>query len=172
MQKQPTKLRLSTITSQDSVVESQRISSLQVRGYNSDIKIHILVAFTSTSIPADEEHIPTKEIAKNMEHSRPIEDKMHDLFDCNVELLIGYDCSQALTPREVLGGGNNEPYGIKTDLGWSIIGGSNVRSDRYLCDRVAVREIPAVMMTDILQVFESDFQAAQDDKKISPKFRI
>ena len=72
-----------------------------------------------------------------------------------------------MTPREVLGGGNNEPYGIKTNLGWSIIGGSNVRSDRQLCHRVAVREVPAVMMTDILRVFESDFQGAQDDKKTS-----
>ena len=62
---QPTKLRLSTITSQDSLGESQRVSSLQVRGYNSDIKIHIPVVFTSMCIPADEEHIPTKEIAKN-----------------------------------------------------------------------------------------------------------
>ena len=89
---QPTKLRLSTITSQDSLVESQRVSSLQVRGYNSDVKIPIPVAFTSTCIPADEEHIPTKEIAKNWEHLRSIEGEMHDLFDCNVGLLVGYDC--------------------------------------------------------------------------------
>ena len=124
---QPTKLRLNTITSQDSLVESQRVSSLQVRGYNSDLKICIPVAFTSTSIPADEEHIPTKEIAKKWEHLRSIEDEMHDLFDCNVGLLFGYDCSQALTPREVLAGRNNEPYGIKTDLGWSIVGGNKVK---------------------------------------------
>ena len=166
-EKQPTKLRLSTITSQDSLVDSQRVSSLQVRGYNSDVKIHIAVAFTSTSIPADEEHIPTKAMAKNWEHLRPIEDKMHDLFDCNVGLLIGYDCSQALTPREVLAGGNNEPYGIKTDLGWSIVGGSDVRSGQSLCHKVAVKEIPAVTMTDIVRVLESDFQGAKDDKKTS-----
>ena len=109
---QPTKLRLSTITSQDSLVESQRVSSLKVRGYNSDVKIHIPVAFKSTCIPADKEHIPTKEIAKNWKHLRLIEDEMHDLFDCKVGLLIGYDCSQALTPRGVLAGGNDEPYGI------------------------------------------------------------
>ena len=164
---QPTKLRLSTITSQDSLVESQRVSSLQVRGYNSDVKIPIPVAFTSTCIPADEEHIPTKEIAKNWEHLRSIENEMHDLFDCNVGLLIGYDCSQALTPREVLAGGNDEPYGIKTDLGWSIVGGSDVGSGRSLCHKVAVREIPAVTMTDIVRVLESDFQGAKNDKKTS-----
>ena len=63
---------------------------------------------------------------------------MHDLFDCNTGLLIGYYCSQSLTPREVLAGGNNEPYGIKTDLGWSTVVGSDVRSGRSLCQKVAV----------------------------------
>ena len=164
---QPTKLRLSTITSQDSLVESQRVSSLQVRGYNSDVKICIPVAFTSKSIPSDEEHIPTKKIAQSWEHLRSIEGEMHDLFDCNVGLLIGYDCSQALTPREVLAGGNNEPYGIKTDLGWSIVGGSDVRSGRSLCHKVAVREIPAVTLIDIVRVLESDFQEVNNDKKTS-----
>ena len=164
---QPTKLRLSTITSQESLVDSQRVSSLQVRGYNSDLKVQIPVAFTSTSIPADEEHIPTKAIAMNWDHLRPIEDKMHDLFDCNVGLLIGYDCSQALTPREVIAGDSNEPYGIKTDLGWSIVGGSDVRSGRSLCHKVAVKELPAVTMTDIVRILESDFKGGKDDKKTS-----
>ena len=144
------KLPQSTITSQNSLIESQRVSSLQVRGYNSDVKIDIPVAFTSTCIPANEEHVPTKKIATNWENLQSIEHEMHDLFDCNVGLLIGYDCSQALTPREVLAGGNDELYGIKTDLGWSIAGGSGARSGRSLCHEVAVKEIPAVTMTDII----------------------
>ena len=48
-----------------------------------------------------------------------------------------------------------------------IVGGSNARSDRSLCHRVAVREIPIVTMTDILRVLESHFQGAKDDKKTS-----
>ena len=92
---------------------------------------------------------------------------MHDLFDCNVGLLIGYDCLQALTPREVLAGGNDEPYGIKTDLGWSIVGGSDARSGRSLCHKVAVREMPAATMTDIVRVLDSDFQGAKNDRKTS-----
>ena len=73
--KQLTKLRLSTITSQESVVDSQRVSGLQERGYNSDLKIPIPVAYTSTLIPADEDHIPTTTTAKNWGQLRPIEDK-------------------------------------------------------------------------------------------------
>ena len=92
---------------------------------------------------------------------------MHDLLDCNVGLLIGYDCSQALTPREVIVGECNEPYGIKTDLGWSIVGGSDVKSGRSFCHRVAVKELPAVTMNDIVQILESDFKEIKDDKKTS-----
>ena len=165
--KQPTKLRLSTITSQESVVDSQRVSGLQVRGYNSDLKIPIPVAYTSTSIPADEDHIPTTTTAKNWGHLRPIEDKMLDLLDCNVGLLVGYDCSQALTPREVISGESNEPYAIKTDLRWSIVGGGQARSGRSFCQRVAVRELPAVTMNDIIRILESDFKESKNDMKTS-----
>ena len=165
--KQPTKLRLSTITSQELVVDSQRVSGLQVRGYNSDLKIPIPVAYTSTSIPADEDHIPTTTTAKNWSHLRPIENKMLDLLDCNVGLLVGYDCSQALTPREVISGESNEPYAIKTDLGWSIVGGGQARSGRSFCQRVAVRELPAVTMNDIIRILESDFKESKNDMKTS-----
>jgi len=82
--KQPTKHRLSTITTKESLVDSQEVSGLQVRGYNSELKIPIPVAYTSTSIPADEAHIPTTTTAKNWSHLRPIEDKMLDLLDCNM----------------------------------------------------------------------------------------
>ena len=164
---QPTKLRLSTITSQESLVDSQRVTSVQVRGYDSNLKISIPVAYTSTSIPADEDHIPTKTTAKNWDHLQAIEDKMHDLLDCNVGLLIGYDCSQALTPREVVAGKSNEPYGIKTDLGWSIVGGGNVEGETSFCHKVAVKELPVIQMNDIVRILESDFKETKEDKKTS-----
>ena len=45
-------------------------------------------------------------------------------------LLVGYDRPQALTPKEVISGESNEPYGIKTNLGWSIVGGGQATSER------------------------------------------
>jgi len=70
--------------------------------------------------------------------------KIAHLLDCNVGLWIGYDCSQALTPREVRAGKKNEPYRIKTDLGCSVMGGSDVPNEKHLCHRFAVKELPAV----------------------------
>ena len=113
---EPTKLRLSTITSQEELVSSKKVMDLQVRGYNTNLKIPISIAYTRTMIPTDESHIPTKSVAKKWDHLRPIENELQDLLDCNVGLLIGYDCSQALTPREVIAGKSCEPYGIKFSL--------------------------------------------------------
>ena len=116
-------------------------------------------------ISTDEGHIPTKSTAKRWDHLRAIEDEMQDLLDCNVGLLIGYDCSQALTPRDVMASKSKEPYGIRTDIGWSIVGTANVNSGRSLCHRVAVKEVPVVTMGEVIRVLESDFH----DKKDGPE---
>lgn len=114
---------------QESLVHSQRITDLQVRGYCFDIQIRISVACTRSLIPANEGHIPTKATAKKWSHLQAIHEKIPHLLDCKVGLWISYDCSQALTLREVRAGKNNEPYGIKTDLGCSIMGGSDVPNE-------------------------------------------
>ena len=160
----PTKLRLSTITSQELLVNSEKVSSLQVGGYNSDLKIPIPTAYTRTVIPTNEGHISTKSTAKRWDHLRAIEDERQDLLDCNVGLLIGYDCSEALTPREVVAGKSNEPYGIRTDLGWSIIGTANVNSGRSFYHRVAVKEVLLVTLAEVIRVLESDFHEKVDGK--------
>lgn len=43
-------------------------------------------------------------------------------YDGEVQLLIGLDVPQALTPLEVRAGGNGEPFAIRTLLGWTISG--------------------------------------------------
>ena len=48
------KFRLSTILSHESLIDSERVSYLQVRGYNSNVRISIPLAYTSLAIPADE----------------------------------------------------------------------------------------------------------------------
>ncbi|KAL1251811.1 hypothetical protein QQF64_019607 [Cirrhinus molitorella] len=57
----------------------------------------------------------------------------------------GYDCSRALAPRQVITGGDEEPYAVRTDLGWSIVGSSPriAKSTEVtgLCHRVSVKEI-------------------------------
>lgn len=44
------------------------------------------------------------------------------LSDAPVGLLIGYNCSRALAPRDVIIASRDEPYAQRTDLGWGIVG--------------------------------------------------
>lgn len=123
--KESVKLQLSTMTSRTTVVESKRLKELQVRGFYSNKRISLPPTFTREFIPANEDHIPTNETAKAWSHLEYLQEEIAPLQDCNVGLLIGYNCSQALLPREIVSGKENEQYAQCTDLGWSIIGQSN-----------------------------------------------
>ena len=82
------------------------------------------------------------------------------LLDCSVGLLIAYNCSVALTPRQVIVGEDHQQNADKTDLGPSIVGGS-VDTNSYeasgIYNRVSTSEIPPATPQDFLNVLESDF---------------
>ena len=94
---------------------------------------------------------------------------MLNLLDCNVGSLVGYACSQTLTAREVISGESTKLYSIKTDLGWSIVGGGQAESVRSFCQRAVVRElhVPAITMNAIVRILKSDFKENKNDKKTS-----
>ncbi|XP_048041384.1 uncharacterized protein LOC125265300 [Megalobrama amblycephala] len=164
---EPVKLKLSTMMGKDSIVESQRVSGLRVRGFSSDSPICLPPVYTRDFIPFERTHIPTCETAMKWKHLQVIVDEMPARMDCGVGLLIGYDCSRALAPRQVITGRDEEPYAIKTDLGWSIIGGIppsvSFKDVTGLCHRISVKELAAV-----LKALELDFVDTQlGEKSIS-----
>ena len=78
-------------------------------------------------------HIPTPDMARQWPHLYHIAEKLLPMSECDVSLLVGYDCSRALLPREVIAPTNNGPYAQRTDLGWGIVG--NVDPDQIgTCD--------------------------------------
>lgn len=122
---EPVKLELSTMSSQTTVVQSDRLQNLQVRGLYSSKRITLPPTYTQEFIPANKAHIPTNETAKAWPHLEHLQSEIAPLQDCEVGLLIGYNCSQALLPREIVSGKEGEPYAQRTDLGWSIVGQTN-----------------------------------------------
>ncbi|KAL6466976.1 hypothetical protein MHYP_G00247800 [Metynnis hypsauchen] len=189
--KEQVKLKLSTMTSRTTVVSSQRMKDLQVRGFYSSKKIFLPPAYTRDFIPVNRAHIPTGETAKAWPHLEHLQEDVAPLQDCEVGLLIGYNCSQALLPREVVSGKENEPYAQRTDLGWSIVGCrnpfveygdaigishrvvvkqvtpyiepcSNLKTEVHYVNRSKIKEITP---SDILKVLESDFseRAGEED---------
>lgn len=179
------------MTSRTTLVSSQRVNNLQVRGFYSNKKVYLPPTYTRDFIPANRTHIPTDKIAKAWSHLEHLQDNVAPLQDCEVGLLIGYNCSQALLPREVVSGEENEPYAQRTDLGWSIVGHGNACIDYGdaigISHRIVVRQVtpgvnPSVSLktevhyvnrtkvkeitpSDILKVLESDFseRAGEED---------
>ncbi|RXN18705.1 hypothetical protein ROHU_025998 [Labeo rohita] len=166
----PVTLRLTTMVGKDSLITSERVSGLRVRGFNSTVVLELPPAYTKDCIPVDRAHIPTRETASCWKHLAPLIDRIPPLQDCEVGLLIGYNCSRALAPREVILGTDNEPYAVRTDLGWSIVGPSlthhESQSGVTMCHRVSIKEIPAVTPTDVIKVLESDFKDTEQNTRV------
>lgn len=118
----PVKLKLSTLLGKDVIVGCKRAKGLRIREYTSAQYTDLPSTYTRDFIPLNREHIPTCETAKNWSHLATIAAELPPLMDCEVPLLVGYNCPAALAPRQVITGDTSQPYAVKTDLGWSIVG--------------------------------------------------
>ncbi len=121
----PVRLRVKTLTTPCSIPEqSNLVDGLVIRGMNQRKRITIPKAYTRDVIPGEMSQVPTPQLAEDWSHLRHIAPDMPDLQDCDIGLLVGTNCPAAGIPREVLAGKDDEPYAIRTDLGWSIVKGS------------------------------------------------
>lgn len=109
---------LDTVSSKGTIVHCKTLNSLQIRGLFSSKK---LTVYTRDFIPANRTHIPVPETAKAWPHLEHLADHIAPQKDCEIGLLIGYNCPPALMPREVICGEESQPFAQKTDLGWSIV---------------------------------------------------
>ena len=183
------------MSSQTTVVQSYRLKDLQVRGFNLSKRITLPPTYTQEFIPANKAHIPSNETAKAWSHLEHLQLELAPLQDCEVGLLIGYNCSQALLPREIVSGEDNEPLILlPTDLGWCIFGQMNpclnygdaigishciivkkvisdldasvkLQSKVHYVNRTTVKDVTP---SDILKALEGDFsERAIDDRPVS-----
>ncbi|XP_014673995.1 PREDICTED: uncharacterized protein LOC106814210 [Priapulus caudatus] len=100
-------------------------------------------SYSRSFIPVNKSHIPTPEVAKKWPHLENLSDKIAPLQNCEVALLIGYDCPRALAPMDVVRGTADEPVGLKTELGWTIVGRTMCATDEeHITHRVLTKPIP------------------------------
>ncbi len=152
--KENVSLQLSTMSARVTVIPCQKLKNLQVRGYNSDKRIPLPSVFTREYIPANKSHIPTSETALKWLHLEQLADKIPPPLDCEVGLLIGYNCQQALLPKEIISGEENHPYAQRTDLGWSIVGCSYTVKDYGDAIGISHRTIMRQVMPTVKPSFE------------------
>lgn len=74
-----------------------------------------------------------------------------------------------MAPKQVILRGDEEPYTVQTDLGWSIVGRLSQSHDSlstsHLCHRIATKELPLTTPTDVITILESDFKDGSEDSK-------
>ena len=114
-------VKLSTLTS-TSTIRCSIYSNLQVRGFKHDTKIPLPNTYARDKMPGNYSHINTQRTIKQWSHLRHLSNEIPDLQNCRIGLLIGYNCPQALAPRDFISGEGNVPFALKTLLGWSIVG--------------------------------------------------
>jgi len=154
-------LKVTTMTSASSTVEASLISDLQIRGMNHGTIVKLHRCYTSNSIPVDRSHIPSRKVAESWPHLQGMAHQIPALQNCEVGLLIGYNCPQALAPREVVTGEEDQPYAVRTDLGWSVVGGSEANERVRFCHRTYTKENPEISPRDVLAVLQTDFADAK-----------
>ena len=117
-------LSLSTMTTSSKVVKCRRYNGLRVRGLNHSIEIDLPGVYSRNSIPINRDHIPCAEMTKDWPHLAPLSSQLTPRMSCQVGLLLGYDCSAALEPINILcaPSGQGGPFGMETRLGWGLVG--------------------------------------------------
>jgi len=158
-----TTLVLSTLTSENALVKSVRISGLTVRGHSSQIVVHLPPVYTKECIPACRDNIPTPEMASTWPYLEPVASQLMPKTDCDIGLLIGYNCPKALVPRDVIPPFGDGPFAQKTDLGWAIVGltgtnesaGEESHANHHICSKETGSHI--VLRTSCKEVFTPSY---------------
>ncbi len=78
--------------------------------------------FTRETVPGSHYPIPEAAGVGKWSHLQSVADELMPCeSDVEVSLLIGNNCSRAMSPTEVVVGGEDDPYGQKSLLGWQVI---------------------------------------------------
>ena len=86
-------------------------------------------------MPSRRDQIPSPKVAPVWPHLQKIKDKIMPYQESlEIGLLIGCNCLKAIKPKEVILGKGEDPYAVRTLLGWRIIGPVSLLEDiRYDC---------------------------------------
>lgn len=181
-------LKLNTMHG-EKLVFTQRVKGLMVQSLDESATIELPKTYSRKAIPSNAHQIPSPEIANKWPHLRKLRHKIPKINE-NIEigLLIGVNCPQALKPREVILGNDEDPYAIRTALGWGIIGPANPVTlgggeDVSTSNRIVTREVGSehpvskfalnyqtkevINPIDVKKMFELDFSESTENKALS-----
>ena len=152
------KLNLFTMLGKEEITV-EKTTGLVVKRIDKRVEIELPKTYSRARIPFRRNQIPRPEVANEWPHLSKIADKIHPhQDDVDVGILIGCNCPRAIKPREVVLGKGDDPYAVRTLLGWCIIGPVVPRqnaqedgdeSDVATCNRIMSHEIGSDIPTNL-----------------------
>jgi len=115
------KLILSTMLGSEEI-NVCRVDGLVVERIDQRVQVELPRTYSRDQIPSRRDQIPNPEVAASWPHLDRIKDKIMPYEEgLEIGLLIGCNCPKAIKPKEVILGKGEDPYAIRTLLGWGIV---------------------------------------------------
>ena len=161
------KLELTTMLDKN-VIHSQLVKGLVIKGVCESSELRLPPTYSRSTIPANKNLIPRPENVRKWPHLIDVSCQLQPIKEnLEIGLLIGFNCSAALLPRQVVAAGDDDPYAVRTLLGWGLTGifeNSDESQSSHFAFRTSVKEINSQQVKDM---FERDFSENQRNDKIS-----
>ena len=184
------KLNLSTVLA-TGTISARKVYGLTVKGLSENTEIELPGTYSRESINANRDQIPKSATVKEWPHLKQVAKLLPPyLSETEIGLLIGCNVTCAIKPRDIVHGGEDDPYAVRTALGWGVIGmmrqGNNCKdaygfsttsleSRTHFVFRTQVKEVSPLQVT---KMFEIDFNerqteevASQDDRRFIKKMK-
>ena len=132
---------LLTTMHQSTHVGSRKIEGIEVLDFKKEHLVNLPTCYMRDEIPAKRSQIPKGEVLRKWPHLAPIADELMPYNPAiEVSLLIGNNCARAIRPREVVCGGEDDPYAVKSLLGWGVVGtvcqDASVPAKDRICNKI------------------------------------
>ena len=115
-------LKLNTMSGTEHF-DTQKIHGLQVEGKDRAEMICLPRVYVKENIAAEHTQIPHPNKVKRWRHLKCIADQLHPVDEnISISMLIGRNCLKAIKPLSILPGDDEDPYAVRTRLGWGIVG--------------------------------------------------
>ena len=136
-----TNLQLTTMH-ESTRIKTSRICRLEVLDFKKEHVVTLPACYQRDDVPARGSQIPKGDVMRRWAHLSPIAD---DLMPYNpaieVGLLIGNDCPRAIRPRDIICGGEDEPYAQRSILGWDVVGTVCMSANQEIfCKKTCVKD--------------------------------
>ena len=122
-------------------IDTKAVDGLMASHFQeNEVSLALPRTYVRQQIPADRDEIPRPERVQGWPHLQQISKHIPAYMDSvEVGLLIGLNCPGAVRPRDVICGNENDPYAVRSLLGWYINGPVTHESSKQVhCNRIQI----------------------------------